>query len=374
MMSDSISNQLSQEEGKPLRQGSNLMSLLDSGYVLLGLDGMIVDANSRLGDMLGFSKEDLLGSNFFHHWVKEQQGVLFTNQVVFETLVRDYKVEITHRDGYTLLGSMNAQFLENGDKKQLECLLTIDEKTEERKLDFDKTLRNVTGGIAHLINNQMASVVGTADLIKAELGGDKPELCAQLDRITDSGMQASDVAHKLIDYAQSIELAILTDVNLYEVISEVAKKYKKDRNKSHPRQLIFNVHKMLPTIQGNHELLVKLLTSLLENAVEATEDNGVIIISSKVAKLPKEDADSEGKYLGLYVEDHGHGMSQVIQHRIFEPFFSTRFMGRGMSLAHALKIVKVHDGRIHVKTGVGKGSIFKTYFPIPEKQEPLKPA
>jgi two-component system cell cycle sensor histidine kinase/response regulator CckA len=56
-------------------------------------------------------------------------------------------------------------------------------------------------------------------------------------------------------------------------------------------------------------------------------------------------------------------MDKATQQRIFEPFYSTRFAGRGMILAQVLKTIKKFNGQIRIKTGVGKGSVFKIYFP-----------
>lgn len=343
-------------------KGSNLSQLLDTGYVFMGLDGTVLETNAALAEMLGYAEKDVVGQVFFNLWAVPNMGEALVNQVLSEKIVRGFVLDMKHENGETVVASINAQLVVNQEdfSKGIECIIS---EVDTKQKEFDETLRNVTGGIAHLINNQMVSVVGTADLMKTQLN-DRPELKEKLDRISKSGLQASDVAHNLVDYADITGSNPLITVNLKEITSLVIQKYNKEVFIDEPRKITVRLAKGLPSFSGDTMLLIKLLSYLLDNAVEATKEGDAITISGKVETLEHKKTGLNQEYVMLSVEDNGHGMDAETQHRIFEPFFSTRFMGRGMSLAHVLKIIKVHHGRIHVKTGLNQGTIFKVYFPL----------
>jgi PAS domain S-box-containing protein len=346
-------------------QGSNLSALLDSAYMVIGLDGAVLEVNAAALSMLGRKEAALLGQDFFQFWAVPNMGLAFVDLVIENRLVKGYQTDIKHSNDETFIASINAQLVINQTdySKVIECLISDITQTQRKQEEFDETLRSVTGGIAHIINNQMASVVGTADLVKMELG-DRPELAEQLDKISKSGIQASDVAHNLVSFADTSDHIKMEEVNINGVVAKVAEYYHQIVEAEQPRKFRVKADNKTEPIFGNEEALNIMLKHLLDNAVEATTEDEAIVISTKDVVLMHKQTGMNKKYVLLAVEDHGHGMDAATQHKIFEPFFSTRFAGRGMSLPQVLKIIKKHDGQIRIKTAVGKGSVFKVYFPI----------
>ncbi len=364
-MAEKNHTQVNRKAAKDLAsKGSSLMSLIDSAYIVIGLDGDIHEANEAAQHLLGLTHSALVGHDFFSRWVVPNMGSALVDQVISDRLVKGYVTDMKRANGETFIASINAQLVINQEdySKVIECLITDNTKAQQGKDEFAETLRSVTGGIAHLINNQMASVVGTADLVKMELA-DRPELAAKLDRISESGMQASDVAHNLVDYADTSDYLTMDEVRCEDVINEVKTYYTEKLASEKPRNLVIRIPHKTRRVFANHESIVKMLKHLLHNAVDATQEGGNILISSKNVVLLNNKTGLNKKYVLIAIEDHGHGMDAATQQKIFEPFFSTRFAGRGMSLPQVLKTIKQHNGQIRVKTGVGKGSIFKVYLP-----------
>jgi PAS domain S-box-containing protein len=345
-------------------KGSNLTALLEHAYIVIALDGEIQEVNAAAQHLLGLTEDALVGHDFFSRWVVPNMGSALVDQVISDRLVRGFMTDMKRADGETFIASINAQLVINQAdySKVIECLVADVTEDQKKQNEFAETLRSVTGGIAHVINNQMASVVGTADLVKMELA-DRPELAEKLESISKSGMQASDVAHNLVDYADTSDNLIMDEVYLGDVIREVEAYYHDALEAEQPRKFIVRSKDKLHRIFANKESIITMFKHLLDNAVDATEKHGTIIITSKNVVLQHKKTGLNKKYVMVSVEDHGHGMDAATQHKIFEPFFSTRFAGRGMSLPQVLKTIKKHNGQIRIKTGVGKGSIFKVYLP-----------
>jgi len=131
-----------------------------------------------------------------------------------------------------------------------------------------------------------------------------------------------------------------------------------------PRVFTYDIMRHLPMCMGNKEQVLKLLSCMMDNAIEATQAGDSITVYVRTTMLKHKSTGLDEEYVMLSVQDNGVGMDAETQKHIFEPNFSTKLQGRGMSLARALKVIKKHDGRIHVKTGPKMGSLFKVYFPV----------
>jgi signal transduction histidine kinase len=120
------------------------------------------------------------------------------------------------------------------------------------------------------------------------------------------------------------------------------------------------------------------LRSLVENAVEAIDENagtiadrtGVIKVDSAyLANAYLGDDLTEMKYTFIEVADNGEGFNKEAMRHVFEPFFSTRFQGRGLGLAATLGIVRAHRGAFVVESKVGEGITIRALFPLRDVEQ-----
>ncbi|MDX8383745.1 MAG: PAS domain-containing sensor histidine kinase [Ghiorsea sp.] len=347
-----------------LRKGKDLSDLSDSAYLFMDLSGKVLEASTKMQLMLGHASVDIVNHSFFKHWVVPNMGKALIKRVLCDKVIRKFVADISHKQGSVIVASINAQFVMDEEHRTtgIECLISDVTDLQKQEQKFDETLRNVTGGIAHLINNQMASVVGTANLVKMQLG-DRPELAKKLDRISRSGLQAGNVAHNLVAYAQTGEQEAMQHIDLNGIISSVARDCKNATYAEQPLNLSFKIDPDIHPMMGSERQLTKILTYLLANAIDATDEQGEILITSKNVSFLKQSTGVETQHVLLSIQDNGHGMDKETQKRIFEPFFSTRFQGRGMSMAHTLKVVERYNGHIHVKSDIDKGSLITLHFP-----------
>jgi len=128
----------------------------------------------------------------------------------------------------------------------------------------------------------------------------------------------------------------------------------------------------LPEVDGDAGQLGQLIVNLVTNAADALGGaRGTIAVRTGLeeadhpllARCVGGDGLPPGRYVRLTVDDDGPGMDEATRQRIFEPFFSTKFAGRGLGLAAALGIVKSHRGAIRVESEPGKGSRFTVLLP-----------
>ncbi len=137
----------------------------------------------------------------------------------------------------------------------------------------------------------------------------------------------------------------------------------------------------LPPILVDPLLVSRVVEGLVTNALEANSAHGAIRIRTYMRALtPAElgtghwaEVIEPGLYAVLEVSDQGHGIDNGTLAKIFDPFFSTRNLGRGLGLAAALGIVRGHRGGIQVESIPGVGSVFRVHFPAPEGQAPAAP-
>ena len=127
----------------------------------------------------------------------------------------------------------------------------------------------------------------------------------------------------------------------------------------------------LPLINADHVQIQQLATNLITNAIEAMDGDGLIIVRTYSAELDAAQlecflhcAATPGTFAMLEVRDTGPGIDLIAQPQIFEPFFSTKFAGRGLGLASVAGIVRGHRGALRVMSVVGEGSVFEIALPV----------
>jgi CheY-like chemotaxis protein len=130
----------------------------------------------------------------------------------------------------------------------------------------------------------------------------------------------------------------------------------------------------LPPIHGDESGLLQLVAALVQNAVEASQETqGRVTVKTETVDLDRGFLDEcyrveyelePGTYTSLEVADTGHGMTDETRERMFEPFFSTRFAGRGLGLAASLGIIRAHRAAVRVRSAPGEGTRVQVLFPL----------
>ena len=246
----------------------------------------------------------------------------------------------------------------------------------ERKLQETQRLESLgvlAGGIAHDFNNLLTGVLGNASLARMSLT--EADKCQNyLSEIEEVAVRAADLCKQMLAYSGRGRFEV-TLLNFNALIQETTQLLKHSTAKT--ATLRFHLADDLPPIEGDATQLRQVVMNLVINASEAFDENGGTI--SLTTGLVRVDSDylqsmvlaqnfPAGDYVFLDVADNGSGMSAETQARIFEPFYTTKFTGRGLGLSAVLGIVRGHRGAMKVYSEPGKGSLFKLLFPIASGQ------
>ncbi|MEM8960781.1 MAG: ATP-binding protein [Acidobacteriota bacterium] len=253
-------------------------------------------------------------------------------------------------------------------KKASEDRLRLEARVREvQKLD---TLRTVSGEIAHDFNNLLMTMQGNALLLR-EVPSDEDTRRQRLHKIEQSAGRAAELTRQLVSIAtdevtqdlQPIEVAPRIEA-MHELLNTVIA-----RRATLHLELVGDA----PAVPVDPGQLRQLLINLVTNAADAIgSGGGEIVIATRTVEADRatfetsvvDDNQPPGTYLSLAVRDNGAGMDETTRQRIFDPFFSTKFSGRGLGLAAVLGIVRAYDGGIRVESEVGEGTAIEILLPV----------
>ena len=241
----------------------------------------------------------------------------------------------------------------------------------------------IAGGIAHDFNNLLTIILGNANIARLELPSDS-SIRECLSRIEATSLRAADLCKQMLAYSGK-GLFVIRRIDISKLVDEITELLQLSIAKNVTLQ--FQLDRSLPAVLADSTQLQQILMNLVTNASEAIGDrDGVICIRSTLAQVDRKSLRelspatdiADGKYVLLEITDNGSGITPEIQEKIFDPFFSTKFAGRGLGLAAVLGIVRSHRGAISVHSEVGRGSSFKIFLPPVEgppegEARPLEP-
>jgi PAS domain S-box-containing protein len=241
---------------------------------------------------------------------------------------------------------------------------------QRRMLEAQKleSLGVLAGGIAHDFNNILTAVLGNASLARIVLDQTSPAL-DPIGQIEEASRRATDLCRQMLAYAGKGRF-VLQRTNLNELIESTTHLLQVSISKKAVLRL--HLDRGLPAIVADNTQIRQVLMNLVINASDAIGDrSGVISISTGVVRADRDYLDKTvrapdiptGDYVFVEVSDTGSGMTPEIQARIFEPFFTSKFTGRGLGLAAVSGIVQGHKGALKVYSEPGKGSSFKLLLP-----------
>ncbi len=260
-----------------------------------------------------------------------------------------------------------------------ESVLAINsDVTERRELEQQflraqrlESIGTLAGGIAHDLNNVLAPVMLSLEMLK-DLSG--PEGEALVQNLSDSVRRGASLVRQVLTFARGLDgKKERTDVRaiVREIEAVVRDTFPKNI------RLVTDVADSPCCVSGDATQLHQVLMNLVVNARDAMPDGGELRVTLRGTELAEPAAVAlglaAGRYVTLAVRDEGQGIAPEHREFIFEPFFTTKEVGRGtgLGLSTVQSILRAHDGVVQLESSIGKGTTFTCWFPmLPDAVDP----
>jgi PAS domain S-box-containing protein len=255
------------------------------------------------------------------------------------------------------------------------------EKLEAQNHQFQKaeSLGRMAGAIAHHYNNLLGVVLGNLEIVKDDL----PKEANVVENLTEAmqaGRRAAEVSNLMLTYLGQAP-GKLEPLDL----SEACRKSLSSLRGAMPNkvQLKIDLPSSGPIIKANAHQIHQVLTNLATNAWEALGENGggihLAVKSVSQAEIPASHRfpmdwqPQDTLHACLEVKDTGSGIAEKDIEKVFDPFFTSKFTGRGLGLPVVLGVVRTHQGVVTVESKEGLGSVFRAFFPLSNQVVPQLP-
>jgi len=345
--------------------------------------------NARSARILGYDLEDI--DMRYKTWERlihpDEWPLTFANlQAHFAGTTDLFLMEfrVRHKEGHWVWIQARGKVLERNDRGEPVRMtgthldITRRKQEEQDKIELEDKMRRaqkleslgvLAGGIAHDFNNILMAVLGNAELASLELPHDAPA-AENLREIEMAASRAAGLCNQMLAYSGKGHFKVEI-LDLSEIVRDIAQMLKVGISKK--IQLRYDLANDIPPILADVSQIRQVVMNLITNASEAIGDrNGVITVTTSQQKTCPCDNALVGRpdpcrlaepCLVFEVSDTGCGMNEETLERLYEPFYTTKFTGRGLGMAAVAGIVRGHGGYIDINTKVEQGTTIRVSLP-----------
>ncbi len=339
------------------------------GIVLME-QGVLVDLNDQLADMLGYDRSELVGKPVMDIVAPESRQQVAEN--MRSGTLETYEHLALRKNGSVFPVEVRARSAEIGGRKVRVSAVrdvTARKHLEEQLLQSQKmeAVGLLAGGVAHDFNNILTAIIGYGNVAKMRLSAGDP-IVPYLNNILASSERAANLTNSLLAFSRK-QVIKPQPVYANEIITKVGKLLARLIGEDVELNLELAGRDM--TILADAGQIEQVLMNLATNGRHAMPSGGTLTIATERIKLDRDFValhgfGAPGEYAMITVADTGIGMDERTQERIFEPFFTTKKTGKGTGLGLSIVygIIKQHDGHITVDSEPGMGTRFTIYLPL----------
>ncbi|MCL4491462.1 MAG: response regulator [Nitrospirae bacterium] len=368
---DRMSAAIKDRELRLMRSEKRIRDLFDRvehAIFRLDKDGNIVETNKNFDEICG-------GIDKFCSLFVYGRDTSCLQRAASQS-IKNVEMRITGSNGneHTVIMSIYPEFDEGGEIAGYDGYfvnITEKKKFEEVVMQSQKleSLGLLAGGIAHDFNNILTGVLGYSTLLKTVVP-ENEKIYKYIDTIEKSAKRATNLTQQLLGFARKGKYSIEKfniDYTLNEMVCFLRETF--DRSIT----IVLDSEENLPPVEGDSNQIYQALMNLCLNARDAMPGGGRLYIKAEFYLLHDRKVYDlfqipPGEYMRISVTDTGRGMSPDVKKRIFEPFYTTKDVGKGtgLGLAMVYGIVKNHGGYINVYSEPDLGTCMRIYLPKAE--------
>ncbi|GAA6622381.1 response regulator [Scytonema sp. NUACC26] len=362
-----------------IREQAALLDVATDAIFVSDLENKILFWNHASENLYGWSADEAIGKKTLELW-EEKDRLQF--QVAIDTLMKhgSWEGELHQKTKLNkqIVVESRWTLVQEFDKKQQTILVVNTDITEKKELEAQffraqrlESIGTLASGIAHDLNNVLAPILMTAQLLESQLRDERSKRLLPI--LISNAKRGANLVKQVLSFTRGIE-GDRTLLQLNHLIREIQQVVKE----TFPKSIEFScqIPQNLWAVSGDATQIHQVLMNLCVNARDAMPDGGYLTISAENLLVDENyvrmhiDA-RVGSFVIISVADTGIGIPLEIVDRIFEPFFTTKDIGKGtgLGLSTVLGIVKSHNGFINVYSEEGKGSEFRVYLPAQQITE-----
>ncbi len=334
------------------------------GVLVITPEGNVKVWNNAMDTICGLRRSNVLGRNikdiFSPELLKNMRGMVEGSRWIVENTSRIHKTHLRAEDGRTRLVNITLSPFVSQDDVMTETLLVFDDITEKVHLENQlmqaeklSSIGLLAAGIAHEVNTPLTGISSYVQMLLKETNPESPTYSI-LKKIESQSFRSSSIVNNLLNFAR-VSDTDFEEVNLNTLMLETLSLL--DTQIQHSNiDIKLDLDPSLPATLANGGKLQQVMMNLLMNARDAMPKGGRLKLATY----------KDNSHLVVEVEDSGTGISRENIKKIYDPFFTTKEVGKGSGLGLSVSygIVEEHSGRISVESQQGIGTTFSVRLPV----------
>ena len=343
---------------------NNILESLNSGVLVIDLNGGITLFNKAAEEILGYKTHQVLGKPYVKIMgknVKKELTPLHTLKTGISHLNEEKEVET--RKGKNIPLGFSTSLLTDSEGNHLGAVEVFFDLTHLKGLEQEITrvktlaaLGEMAATVAHEVRNPLGGIAGFAALLERDLEPDDPRK-----RLVNKIIEGVEILNRLVinllNYTKAVKLNP-QKLDFVKFLNDTLNFFQMDIS-SQSENISLRKHFPKEGIECciDSEQFRQVILNVLRNSVQAMPKGGDIDVYSESIPLKQEDN------VILKISDNGEGMDKKTKEKLFTPFFTTKDGGTGLGLSTVKKIVEAHKGSVEIESQPGKGTTITVSFP-----------
>jgi len=338
----------------------SIIESINVGLLAVDLEGRVTRLNSALEHILDLKRDEAVGKRveelFSRDLTDTLRQVLGNDRWQLKEIRNIYKIHTATSAGRTIILNISIAPLQ----EQTGALVALEDVTSRIQLEEQLQQREklssiglLAAGVAHEVNTPLTGVSSYAQMLVGMVPANDPKH-ALLQKVRRQAERATNIVNNLLNFSRSGSATEFSEVDITKVLDDTLQLLEPQLRRSQI-EMVRAYDPEAPRVLGNSGKLQQVFTNLLLNARDAIPDGGRITISTA----------AEDHSLIVEVSDTGIGIAPENVAKVYDPFYTTKGVGRGTGLGLAVTygIVQEHSGHISVESVPGTGTKFRITLP-----------